>query len=260
MNNQKIGIFDSGLGATTALKELIKALPNEKFLYYGDSGNAPYGIGKSAEEIQKLCENIVEFFINNNCKMILIACNTAAIAAIDYLKKKYTIPIIGVVNSGAKFAVRTTKNNKIAILSTKFTKDSNVYKNKILSLNPNAEVTQIACIEFAEMIEKGWESFENRDELLKKYLSQIPEDVDTLVLGCTHYPIIKNDIEKYFKRNIVDPAIEMTLDVKEELFKLDLLNNDKKVKETTFFITGKLENFVLTAEKFLGKSIEIYRI
>lgn len=258
---QKIGIFDSGLGATTALRELEKVLPFEKFLYYGDSGNAPYGAGKTAEEIQKLCENIVNFFIKNNCKMILIACNTAVIAAFDKLKEKYsTIPIIGIVNSGAKFAARTTKNNKIAVLSTKFTKESNAYKNQIVALNKNAEVTQIACLEFAAMIEKGWENFENRDELLKKYLSEIPATVDTLILGCTHYPLIRNDIEKYFKKNIVDPAIEMAEDIKNELESLELLNDDGIKKETTFFITGELDDFVPTAEKFLNKKIEIYKI
>lgn len=258
---EKIGVFDSGLGATTALRELEKLLPYEKFLYYGDSKNAPYGADKTAEDIQKLCEPIIEFFIENNCKMILMPCNTADIAALKTLREKYkNIKIFGIIDYGVKSALKITKNNKVAVISTKFTKETDVYKNRIQNFNKDIEVSQIACIEFATMIEKGWETFPDREELLKKYLSYIPQDVDTLVLGCTHYPLIRKDIEKYFKKNIVDPAIEMALDIKEELEKLDLLNDDGVKKETTFFISGKLEDFVPTAEQFLNKKIEIYKI
>lgn len=258
---EKIGVFDSGLGATTALKELERILPYEKFLYYGDSKNAPYGAGKTAEEIQKLCEPIIEFFIKNNCKIVLMPCNTADIAALNNLKEKYkNIKIFGIIDYGVKSALKVTKNNKVAVISTKFTKETNVYKSRIQNFNKDIEVVQIACVEFASMIEKGWENFENRDELLRKYLSEIPDTIDTLILGCTHYPLIRTDIEKYFKKNIVDPAIEMAEDIKNELESLGLLNDDCIKKETTFFITGELEDFVPTAEKFLNKKIEIYKI
>lgn len=259
MKYEKIGIFDSGLGGTTVLKEMIKALPNEKILYYGDSGNAPYGVGKSKEEIQRLCENIVKFFIKNKCKMILIACNTAVVASLDYLKEKYKeIPIIGIVDSGSEFAVEKTKNKKIGVFSTQFTKDSDIYNKKIKKINNECEVTQVACVEFAEMIENGWSNYENRKEVLRKYISKLPDDIDVLVLGCTHYPLIRKDIEECLECDVVDPAIKMVEIAKEKLKKLNLLNDDEIKKEPTFFITGKLENFVLTAETFLEKKIEIY--
>lgn len=261
MKYQKIGIFDSGLGGTTVLKELIKELPHEKILYYGDSGNAPYGVGKTKEEIQILCENIVKFFIRNECKIILVACNTAVVAALDYLKERYkTIPIIGIVESGVELALENTKNGKIGVFSTKFTKDSNAYKNEIIKTDERCSVTQVACIEFAEMIEKGWENYPNREKLLEKYISELPNDVDTLILGCTHYPLIKEEIKEIFKSNILDPALKMVQNTKKKLEELELLNDDNILKEPTFFITGELENFIPTAQKFLGKKIEVYAI
>ena len=115
---QKIGIFDSGLGGTTVLKKLIEALPNEDYIYYGDNGNFPYGSGKTKLELQKLTEKILEFFVKNNCKLVVVACNTASTAAIDYLREKFPLPILGIVEAGVKIASKTTKNKNIAVMST----------------------------------------------------------------------------------------------------------------------------------------------
>ena len=257
---QRIGIFDSGLGGTTVLKELIKSLPNEDYIYYGDNGNFPYGSGKTKNELQKLTERILDFFVKNNCKLVIVACNTASTAAIDYLREKFPLPIIGIVEAGVKIASKNTKNKNIAVISTKFTAESHGYKNKAKMLDSELNVKEIACIEFAQMIESGWDTFDNRKELLNKYLSEIPKNTDTLVLGCTHYPLIRKDIEKNIKIKVVDPAVEIVERATQTLSSLNLLNDKKEKGRIIFFVTGETYHFKPTAEKFLGKEIEIYRI
>ena len=210
---QRIGIFDSGLGGTTVLKEMMKALPNEDYIYYGDNGNFPYGSGKTKNEIQKLTERILDFFVKNNCKLVIVACNTASTAAIDYLREKFPLPILGIVEAGIKIARKNTKTKNIAVISTKFTAESHGYKNK------------------AKMI-----------------------------LGCTHYPLIRKDIEDRTKLKVVDPAVQIVDKVKQTLGSLDLLNDKKAKGKKIFFVTGETYHFKPTAEKFLGEEIEIYRI
>lgn len=258
--NCKIGVFDSGLGGVTVLKRLLKDLPYEEYIYYGDSGNAPYGSGKTKEEIQNLCTKIMNFLIENNCKVIVIACNTATVAALEYLKEKYSIPIIGIIDSGAKIAIQNSSLKKVAVFSTEFTANSNAYKNTIQKYDKDFEVIQIACVEFCPMIEKGWETFDNNQELLEKYINKIPSDVDVLVLGCTHYPIIEDYIKKKFNKIILDPAVELSFELKKLLKDLSILNDNKTKKEPVFFTTGELDKFKTTAEKFLGEEIEIYKI
>ena len=260
ISNYKIGVFDSGLGGVTVLKRLLKDLPYEEYIYYGDSGNAPYGSGKTKEEIQNLCTKIMDFLIENNCKVVVIACNTATVAALEYLKENYSIPIIGIIDSGAKIAIQNSSLKKVAVFSTEFTANSNAYKNTIQRYDKDFEVTQIACIEFCPMIEKGWETFDNNQEILEKYINKIPNNVDALVLGCTHYPIIGNYIKKKFNKIILDPAVGISFELKRLLENLNILNDNKIKKKPIFFTTGELDKFKPTAEKFLGEEIEIYRI
>ena len=232
ISNYKIGVFDSGLGGVTVLKRLLKDLPYEEYIYYGDSGNAPYGSGKTKEEIQNLCTKIMDFLIENNCKVVVIACNTATVAALEYLKENYSIPIIGIIDSGAKIAIQNSSLKKVAVFSTEFTANSNAYKNTIQRYDKDFEVTQIACIEFCPMIEKGWETFDNNQEILEKYINKI----------------------------ILDPAVGISFELKRLLENLNILNDNKIKKKPVFFTTGELDKFKPTAEKFLGEEIEIYRI
>ncbi len=253
LKNEKIGIFDSGLGAMSVLKEVKNILPNENYIYFGDSANAPYGSGKTDKDIQILCENVVKFFIKNNCKTIILASNTGTIAAIDYLQEKYKdVLIIGIIDSAIDMVVKKAResNKKVAVLSTKFTADSHTYKNFIQKQDREIEVVEIGCVEFAYMIEKGWETFDNADELLRKYTSMIPQDYSTLILGCTHYPLILNEIKKYFKGEIVDPAKELAVYLEK------LLRKGK----TIFFVSGELEKFKIPAEKFLNEKVEVYKL
>lgn len=250
-----IGVFDSGVGGTTVLKQVIKLLPNENIIYYADSLNSPYG-EKSKEEIVAISKNIVDFFIANDCKLIIIACNTATAGALDYLEKNYSIPIIGVIKNGAISSIKTTKNNKIGILATSFTVKSKAYLNIIKKYSENIHISQQECPEFCPMIENGWSSFENRYELLKKYITNLDKDIDTLILGCTHYPLIKKDIEIFFKGNIIDPAFETAIEVEKTLNNLNLKNSTNLRGNIKFYVSGNLEKFKNIAESFLGFNIE----
>ncbi len=255
LKEQSIGVFDSGLGGTTVLKEIFKILPHENIIYYSDSGNSPYG-GRTKEEIQHLCEVILKFLIEHNCKVIVIACNTATAGALEYLRTLTDVPIIGVINGGVKEALKGLKNKKIGVVATEFTVNSKVYENILHSIDSELEVYQSACKEFCPMIEAGWETFPNRFELLEKYMAKIPADSEILILGCTHYPIIKKDFKKYFSGKLIDPSMETALTLRDFLEIMKLLNPQKTRGHLKFYTTGCVENFVRIAEKFLGRKIE----
>ena len=255
-----IGVFDSGVGGTTVLKIMAEILPHENMIYYADSGNAPYG-KKTIEELQNLCFNIMDFFLKNRCKAVVIACNTATAAALNAIKERYDIPVIGVINPGSRAAANISKNGHIAVLSTPFTANSNAYGEAIKKIAKKASVYQEGCSELCTMIEEGWESFENRGDILDKHISQFPGSADTMVLGCTHYPIIREDIEKYFSGKIVDPARETVVELVDTLRDEDLLNVSKEKGKIEFFVSGNKEQFRKIAEKFLGFEVKkLYQI
>ncbi|MGL6064887.1 MAG: glutamate racemase [Fusobacteriaceae bacterium] len=258
----KIGIFDSGVGGITVFKRIIENLPNEEIIYYGDTLFSPYG-EKSKEEIEERCIKISSFLIEKNCKIIVIACNTATVAAIQKLKQTIKIPVIGIINPGAYAASKTTRNKKIGVIATPFTIKSLVYTTEIRELDCKIEVFGASCKLFCPMIEKGWNSFENRLELIEEYLAPLPKDIDTLVLGCTHYPIILEDIKKYFKGEIVDPAFEVVNEVKRKLKEKDLINNreSRKIESSVeFYVSGDREQFKKIIESILGYEVnKIYR-
>ncbi len=253
--NLSIGVFDSGVGGTTILKEILLLLPQENIIYYGDSGNAPYG-EKSVEEIQNFCSKILDFFMKNGCKAVVIACNTATAAALDKLTVEYSIPIIGVITPGAKGAMKVTKNKKINILATPFTVSSHCYIKELDKFSSSLSIFQEGCPELCPMIENGWDSYPDREEILKNHISKLSKSADTLILGCTHYPIIENDIKKYFSGTIVDPAKETAIDLKNLLKKKKLLNSSGKKGSLDFFISGNIDSFKNIVEKFLGFSIK----
>ena len=258
----KIGVFDSGVGGLSVLKVVKEKINFADVIYYGDNLNNPYG-SKSVEEIQGFVLNIADFLINKQkVDVILIACNTATSVALDILKEKYpNTPILGVVHAGAVMAVRETKNKKIAVISTPVTAESNVYKRDILALDPECEVIQKGCEELAPRIEKGWVDNEENLTILRDYLLALPKDIDTLVLGCTHYPLIRKEIVEILgdKINIVDPADELAIEAFDLLKKMsekagiDIKNHEKMNIE--YFISGDIKTFEEVGGRFLGEPI-----
>lgn len=255
----KIGVFDSGVGGLSVLKKIKEKIDFADVIYYGDSVNSPYG-SKSIKEIQELCLNIGEFLIDNQVDIIVIACNTATAAALDTLRERFTsIPIIGVVQPGATMAIKQSKNKKIGVLSTPLTAKSGIYEKVIKTLNPKYEVFQKGCDLLCPMIERGWEDNDRNIKLLKSYVDQLPKDIDTLILGCTHYPLIRGEIEKLVDKKIVDPAEETAMYVLFELNKLALKNGLKKSRKEKinidYFVTGDIDRFKKVGERFLGEEL-----
>lgn len=189
--NNAIGVFDSGVGGLTVAREIMRQLPNETIYYFGDVKNCPYG-DKTKEEIIKYTDRAIKFLIDKGVKMIVLACNTATAAALDYLQDKYDIPIIGVVQPGARRAIQATENNKVLVLGTKFTANSKVYDIEIENINSEILVFDKACPAFVPFIEsEGNLDKEATKKILKETLSNTSNlGIDTVVLGCTHYPKI----------------------------------------------------------------------
>lgn len=251
INSKPIGIFDSGFGGITILRELLKLMPNENYIYLGDNKNIPYG-DKSKKEIIKLSSKMADFLINKNCKILVIGCNTISASASEILKEKYNIPIIEVISNACAEVNKISKNN-ISIMATDFTVKSKIYLRKIKENNKEIKITQIVCKKLCPMIENGWESFEDRFEILNNYIKKINPNSDSLLLACTHYPLIIKDIKKVLKENknenrnsikkIIEPSRPTALSVKKYLKENNLLNNNLKNKNRlTIYTTSNDKN------------------
>lgn len=251
INSKSIGIFDSGFGGITILRELLKLMPNENYIYLGDNKNIPYG-DKSKKEIIKLSSKMADFLINKNCKILVIGCNTISASASEILKEKYNIPIIEVISNACAEVNKISKNN-ISIMATDFTVKSKIYLKKIKENNKEIKITQIVCKKLCPMIENGWESFEDRFEILNNYIKKINLNSDSLLLACTHYPLIIKDIKKVLKENknknrnnikkIIEPSRPTALSVKKYLKENNLLNNNLKNKnQLTIYTTSSDKN------------------
>lgn len=251
INSKPIGIFDSGFGGITILRELLKLMPNENYIYLGDNKNIPYG-DKSKKEIIKLSSKMADFLINKNCKILVIGCNTISASASEILKEKYNIPIIEVISNACAEVNKISKNN-ISIMATDFTVKSKIYLKKIKENNKEIKITQIVCKKLCPMIESDWESFEDRFEVLNNYIKKINPNSDSLLLACTHYPLIIKDIKKVLKENknknrnnikkIIEPSRPTALSVKKYLKENNLLNNNLKNKNRlTIYTTSSDKN------------------
>ncbi|MFY9402487.1 MAG: glutamate racemase [Candidatus Omnitrophota bacterium] len=252
-----IGVFDSGVGGLTVVKELIKQLPSESLIYFGDTARVPYG-AKSKETVTRFSIENALFLSKHNVKLICVACNTASSCALPKLRKKFSVPIVGVINPGAKEAVYTTKNNRIGVIGTKGTIKSRAYEDEIKRLNPKIKVFSTACPLFVPFVEEGWL---NQDVVLtvaKKYLQPLKDArVDTLILGCTHYPLLKKVIKKVMGKKVVliDSAKEVAIEVKKILSGKGLLNKRGKGR-VDFFVSDNPEWFKGLTESFLGKPLK----
>lgn len=252
-----IGVFDSGIGGLTVLKEIRKVLPNEKIFYFGDTARVPYG-EKTKELITRYSKEIVEFLLDKEVSAIVVACNTATALALEELRKTFKIPIIGVIKAGAKTAINTTKSGNIGVIGTKATVNSKRYEEEIKKLSENVKVVAKACPLFVPAVEEGILDGKLVDQIIKTYLDDFEKEIDTLILGCTHYPLLKSAIGKiYTNLNIVDPARETALDLKEILEEKNLLKNDAtKNREVKYYVTDGKDKFKEIGIMFLDENIE----
>ncbi len=251
-NNNPIGFFDSGVGGLTVLKEFIKEMPNEDLIYFGDTARVPYG-SKSQEIVTEYSKQIVNFLKTKNVKMIVIACNTATALAFEELKSYTDIPIIEVISPGGFSAVNNTKNNRVGIIGTEATVNSGAYVNKIKSINENIEVFQTPCPLFVPLVEEGWVDKESTKEICKDYLSElIGKNIDTLVLGCTHYPLLKEQIEEICGSDIkvINPA-RATFERAKEYLEMYDLKAEEKDGNCKLYTSDYTEKFDIICKRIL---------
>ena len=254
--NAPIGVFDSGVGGLTVAREIMRQIPNERIVYFGDTARVPYG-SKSKDNIIKFSRQIIRFLQTENVKAIVIACNTASALALDEMQQEFDLPILGVVKPGAKVAVETTVNKRIGIIGTEANIRSGVYTRYIKSLDDEAKVFEKACPLFVPLVEEGWLHDDITLQVASRYLEELKEkDIDTLIMGCTHYPLIRSTIRKVMgdKVNLVNPAYETAIELKNLLERDNLANKcdvDSPSGMYRFYVSDAEEKFKLFANSIL---------
>lgn len=254
--NAPIGVFDSGVGGLTVAREIMRQIPNERIVYFGDTARVPYG-SKSKDNIIKFSRQIIHFLQTENVKAIVIACNTASALALDEMQQEFDLPILGVVKPGAKVAVETTANKRIGLIGTEANIRSGVYTRYIKSLDDEAKVFEKACPLFVPLVEEGWLHDDITLQVASRYLEELKEkDIDTLIMGCTHYPLIRSTIRKVMgdKVNLVNPAYETAIELKNLLERDNLANKcdvDSPSSMYRFYVSDAEEKFKLFANSIL---------
>lgn len=257
IKSHPIGIFDSGLGGLTVAKEILSSFPNESIVYFGDTARLPYGT-KSRETIIRYSKENANFLQKHNVKMIVIACNTATAFALESLREELSIPVIGVIKPGAKKAVGSTVTGKIGVIATKATVSSNAYESEILALLPSAKVVQVACPLFVPFVEEGLLTHPAMKLLVEDYLSPLKDaEVDTVLLGCTHYPLLLDLLSEFFgeKVRIVDSATTCAKHVGELLLREEIAASQECVQAHQYFVSDAPSDFLRLGHLFLGMDI-----
>ncbi len=255
-----IGVFDSGVGGLTVAREIMRQMPNEKIIYFGDTARVPYG-NKSKDTVTRFSKQIVRFLNTFDVKTIVVACNTASAYALEELEAETDIPMIGVVKPGAKAACEVTKNGKIGVIATEATISSRIYNQYITQLNKDVTIYGKACPLFVPLIEEGlWED-PVTDEIAKRYLTELIDlDIDTLILGCTHYPLIRSTLGRIIGKdvNLVNPAYETAVELKELLQEKGLLNDRHPAlgeNQYQFYVSDTAEKFKVFANSIIKYGI-----
>ncbi len=247
-NKAPIGVFDSGVGGLTVAREIMQQIPNERIVYFGDTARVPYG-SKSQTTILKYTRQIINFLTTQNVKALVIACNTMSAYALEEVEKELSIPIIGVVKPGARVAAKQTVNKKIGVIATEGTINSSMYNRFIKNIDSSIKVFGKACPLFCPLVEEGMLDDPVTDEIARRYLEELIKlDIDTLILGCTHYPLLAPAISRIVGKNVqlVNPAYETARSLKE------LLTNENLLSEESFKLNGLDHEFFVSdlADKF----------
>ena len=256
MKLKPIGIFDSGVGGLTVMSEVAKLLPGEDIIYFGDTARVPYG-SKSKEAVSRFSQEICEFLLKKKVKLIIVACNTASAFALDKLQK-LPVPVLGVIAPGAMAALEGTKNNRIGVIGTHGTIQSGSYIKAIKKLNSRVNVFSNACPLFVPLVEEGWLTKPATYEIAKEYIAPLKaKKIDSLVLGCTHYPLLKKVIGDVAGKGVklIDSASATAVCAKDILKEKNMLST-KKRGSYKFFVSDAPEKFKSVGEKFLGRRIQ----
>lgn len=252
-NTAPIGVFDSGVGGLTVAREIMRQLPNENIVYFGDTARVPYG-SKSKDNIIRFSRQIIRFLKTKNVKAVVIACNTASALALETVQKETDLPILGVIVPGARAAVQETRNNCIGIVGTEATIRSETYNKEIHKLNPDIKVIGKPCPLFVPLVEEGFAKHSITKEVIDIYLSEMKKtDIDTMILGCTHYPLLRSSIREYFGESvhIVNPAYETAMDLKKVLAENGMANPSEGEASYEFYVSDAAEKFTKFADSIL---------
>lgn len=261
MDNRPIGFFDSGLGGLTCITPLMRTLPEEKVIYFGDTARTPYG-SKAPSTIKTFSMQIADFLVSQDVKMLVIACNTISAICLDDLRERFPdIPIIGIIEPAAERVARVTSiDNHVGIIGTKATIASGAYKKALMRHNNELNIASIACPAFVPLIEEGIINSDIMDLTIRYYMEDfiLENRIDTMVLGCTHYPLIRNHIERIFPDvRIVNPSEEIVSSIRDELFRRDMFAS-KSDFTNTFYASDLSENFLKMIERiFEGSEVRV---
>jgi len=255
-----IGVFDSGVGGLTVVKELIRQLPHEDIVYFGDTARVPYGIKSKETVIRFSIENIL-FLLKQEVKLICVACNTVSSVALPMIKEHFKVPIVGVITPGVREAVYATQNKRIGVIGTRGTIRSRTYEFEIKQLDPTVKIITQACPLFVPFVEEGWLAGNVVLAVAKAYLKPLKDaHVDTVILGCTHYPILRPVIKEVLGKNVtlIDSAKQVAMEVKKILAAEGLLNKGHRGKHR-FYVSDNPEWFSGLARRFLGEAVRDVR-
>jgi glutamate racemase len=257
-NTAPIGVFDSGMGGLTVMREMISQLPNESIIYFGDTARVPYG-PKSPDTVLRYSREITAYLKGEGVKALVVACNTATAHALPALREEFDFPIIGVIEPGARAAVAVTKTKRVGVIGTAGTIKSHAYEKEIRNLLPDAEVTAQACALFVPLVEEGWLDSEVTRAVARNYLAPIVSaEVDTLVLGCTHYPLMKTVIGNVVGREVrlIDSAYETARETGQVLRTKGLEMDTADSARYRFIASDAPDTFLALGQTFLGSSID----
>ncbi len=259
MREKPIGILDSGVGGLTVVKEIFRQLPKEEVIYFGDTARCPYG-PRSTEEVRKFTIEICNFLMRFDVKMIVIACNTATAAALEDIKKMVDIPVIGVIHPGSLAAIKNTKTGRIGVIGTEGTIKSRKYVDTLKGINPDLWIESHACPTLVPLVESGIEDEQRIRQEVKLALEPIVDkEIDSLILGCTHYPLISDYIQEVMGEqvSILSSAEETAREVSSILHYQGIIASNEYTPNHQFFTTSDIQQFKRIADKWLGEKIDV---
>lgn len=257
MDRRPIGVFDSGIGGLTVVKELKKILPGEKIIYFGDTARVPYGT-KSKDTVTRFSKESVRFLLRFKVKLVVIACNTASSLSLPALRKSFRVPIIGVIRPGVRRIFEITETGPVGIIGTRATISSAAYERLLKKKNPSLKAISKACPLFVPLVEEGLLHSDITEVVIKKYLWGFKKSgIKALILGCTHYPLLKKAIKKYMGKEmcLVDSAQETARMVRDILIKKRLLSEKKRESSHKYFVTDEPSTFKKVGSMFLEGNI-----
>jgi glutamate racemase len=257
LDNRPIGIFDSGVGGLTVFKEIVREVPAESVIYFGDTLRFPYG-PRDLLDVKNLAFRITKFLLQNDVKIIVVACNTSTAAALEPLQQSFSVPVVGVIEPGARAAARSTSRGVVGVIATRGTVESGAYEKALKDFNGKLEVYQAAAPKLVEYVEKNILKGRELKEDIVNYVEPLNKhDIDVLILGCTHFPLIEREIKDCCRQGteVISSAVETAKDVRRILSEVDIEADKENMPERIFYQTGNSDKFLEIAKIFMGNGI-----